>query len=537
MTLIVQSSDIVRTSSWVGAFSNDASATTTVGTGDELVVLNDVFVGSGGRVLDIRDVQDFDFTFYGTSHANGESLRMDLTTSTTSDFSFNYRVAIGDDATMTARSAIGLIGVLSTGAGVLDASSFANFSNAGSLVATHGGGMTFQTVGSVNFVNSGSMEAQISQTLRFRNVTDVTLVNTGSIVNFNADALNFDDGAVAMSIDVVNAHFVNSGTVYSPGFAYSSVATTSEYVSNSGSFLGGVSMSTLAVSELRNSGLIEGDVDTHYGHDLIVNTALIDGSVDMGGHNDTMHNSGVVSGDIDLGIGDDFYKAFGTGTVGGTIFGDAGADTIIGGDTADVIDGGDDNDVLQGRGGNDNISGGDGSDSIRGGAGDDNIAGNEGADTIKGGAGNDDINGGKGNDVLRGYGGDDNLEGGKDNDTLRGGAGDDTLNGGSGRDVMIGGVGNDTFVFNNVTDSTNNSNRDEVRFYDSGDIFDFEAVIGGTLDFIGSANFSGTGSELRVKEGTGGNSTIYVDADGDGSADMKILVRNTLGLTEGDFVL
>lgn len=48
--------------------------------------------------------------------------------------------------------------------------------------------------------------------------------------------------------------------------------------------------------------------------------------------------------------------------------------------------------------------------------------------------------------------------------------------------------------------------------------------------------FVGTGAEVRAGI-NGGNTIVRVDVDGDGSADMKIVVSGVAGLTEGDFIL
>ena len=57
------------------------------------------------------------------------------------------------------------------------------------------------------------------------------------------------------------------------------------------------------------------------------------------------------------------------------------------------------------------------------------------------------------------------------------------------------------------------------------------------MTFIGSSGFSGTAREVRVVENSSGNSTVYVDADADGVADMRIVLNNATGLDAGDFVL
>lgn len=140
--------------------------------------------------------------------------------------------------------------------------------------------------------------------------------------------------------------------------------------------------------------------------------------------------------------------------------------------------------------------------------------------------------------VLHSVSGDDDLSGEEGNDTLRGGSGDDTLEGGEECDLRVGNSGADAFVFASITDSTNNSDRDEIRYFEAADVIDLEGIVVDELIFLGSASFAGGGdAELRVRENSNGHSIVYVDTDGDGSGDMRILVSNHLGMSVSDFVL
>ncbi len=359
-------------------------------------------------------------------------------------------------------------------------------------------------------------------------------------------------------------------------------------LNNDGTINGLVSLSTLADS-LRNSGIINGDVVLGTGADLYhaSETGRVFGTIYGGSDNDTLIGANAddvidggdsddsISGgggydslfgqsgndtlrgndggdDINGGIGDDallggsgddiMWGGSGEDKLIGNagddeLSGESGLDLLVGGQGDDALFGGDDADELRGGHGNDDLAGENGDDALYGGAGDDALYGNAENDTVSGGSGNDELFGGSGNDVLRGNQESDTLNGGSGNDTLRGGVGDDTLIGGEGRDFLIGNAGADTFVFNDASESTNNSGRDEIRYFETGDLIDLAGVTVGPLDFIGGASFSGSANEVRVKEGAGGNSNIYVDIDGDGSADMRILVRGTLGLSESDFIL
>ena len=54
--------------------------------------------------------------------------------------------------------------------------------------------------------------------------------------------------------------------------------------------------------------------------------------------------------------------------------------------------------------------------------------------------------------------------------------------------------------------------------------------------FIGSAAFSHQAGQLRF-ETVGGQTSIHADIDGDGFADMQIMLQTAVALTAGDFVL
>jgi Ca2+-binding RTX toxin-like protein len=206
-------------------------------------------------------------------------------------------------------------------------------------------------------------------------------------------------------------------------------------------------------------------------------------------------------------------------------FGDAraGDDSILGGGGADIIAG----DALsQGGtasvlyGGDDTIDGGDGADLIAGDAlaydggtasstlgGSDLIYGGGGADTLYGDSSGTDSSGG--DDSLYGDGGADLILGGAGSDLLVGGGEDDTLDGGLGDDTLVGGGGGDSFVIGTgslgETDTVSDFSTGEGDLLDLGDLLIGASDVGTTLDDYLEVSFDGT------------NSTIAVDADGDGS--------------------
>jgi hypothetical protein len=157
-----------------------------------------------------------------------------------------------------------------------------------------------------------------------------------------------------------------------------------------------------------------------------------------------------------------------------------------------------------------------------------------------------------GPDALNGTANADAMMGQAGSDYLRGGAGDDFLIGGLGNDVLEGGAGADHFVFTAAADSRTLALRSDghkhlpdtiVDFAQGSDKIDLGAIdaIAGTaandaFAFIGSGAFTHQAGQLRFETG-GGRTSIFADLDGDGSADMQILLLAPVALTAGDFIL
>ena len=121
------------------------------------------------------------------------------------------------------------------------------------------------------------------------------------------------------------------------------------------------------------------------------------------------------------------------------------------------------------------------------------------------------------------------------NDTMDGGDGNDTLKGGLGIDEMSGGSGQDDFVFTRVSDSASGAEDTILDFTVGEDVLDFTGLVAGTLTVSILGSYTGSPG-LRTTEG-GGNTTVWVDADGDGSTDMRVLLAGTTGVTESDFLV
>ena len=132
--------------------------------------------------------------------------------------------------------------------------------------------------------------------------------------------------------------------------------------------------------------------------------------------------------------------------------------------------------------------------------------------------------------VIDGLGGNDQIDGEGGNDTLNGGDGDDNILGGSGRD---------TYLFD-VADGSIDTILGFDRNRDKIDLSDLDAIEGNAghdaFTNIGSAAFSGAAGELRVFR-QGNHVQIQGDVDGDGIADLLIVVQGATSLGSADLVL
>ncbi len=168
------------------------------------------------------------------------------------------------------------------------------------------------------------------------------------------------------------------------------------------------------------------------------------------------------------------------------------------------------------------------------------INGSAGTDVVKAAHTTNTINGGDGLDQLRGG----NLA-----DTINGGNDRDKIIGWGGADLLTGGSGNDVFRYLAATDSGIGANADIITDFTIGsDDFDFryldsdvgtEGLQPYALTFVGTTAFDGSGNaEIRYGT-TGGDITVELDLDGNGTADMQIVLQGIGGgtLTSADFLL
>ena len=193
---------------------------------------------------------------------------------------------------------------------------------------------------------------------------------------------------------------------------------------------------------------------------------------------------------------------------------------------------------------------------IEGTDGDDELIGSDGADIIYGYAGNDALYGLGGDDTLDGGAGNDLLVGFDGNDTLLGGDGDDELIGSAGSDRFVGGTGADLFVVriqaatDVITDfsgalvfSTNSQGR-VTRVPGEHDKIDLSRIdanvnLDGDQAFtLVQHGFTGVAGQAYSQYDSGtGVTSLFLDVNGDATADTTIQLLGHVNLTGADFLL
>lgn len=296
------------------------------------------------------------------------------------------------------------------------------------------------------------------------------------------------------------------------------------------------------------------------GNDFYIVDSLLDQIIEAvsGGTADSVRSDSL---SLDLANYANVEHALLLGTASLNLTGNGGVNRLDGNDGANTLDGKGGADTLAGGKGNDKYVT-DGLDTILEAA----FSAGGGIDTLSSSVtitlpanveilrllGGADINGtgSAAPDSIVGNTGLNILTGGGSNDTLNGKAGNDILIGGTGLDTLVGDTGADTFKYNAVADSrTGAANRDFINGFTRGsDKIDLSAIDANPFSandsaftFKGTAAFGTSGAasagQLRISFATGNFVILDADVQGDGIADMQIVVNGVMTLGAGDFVL
>jgi Ca2+-binding RTX toxin-like protein len=137
------------------------------------------------------------------------------------------------------------------------------------------------------------------------------------------------------------------------------------------------------------------------------------------------------------------------------------------------------------------------------------------------------------------------LFGGAARDTLKGGANADLIHGNLGADFLYGGGGADMFRIDKTAESSFSAADQIFDFTPGTDRIDLSRIDANTLvegnqafTWVGSGPSAGAGS-LRAYSYTGGAWIVEGDTNGDGQADLMILLvpQGPTPLGAGDFIL
>jgi Ca2+-binding RTX toxin-like protein len=168
--------------------------------------------------------------------------------------------------------------------------------------------------------------------------------------------------------------------------------------------------------------------------------------------------------------------------------------------------------------------------------------------TINGSTSDDAIKGAlQAANTINGGGGADQIRGGGQADIINGGDGNDKIIGANGADVLTGGTGADTFRFQAVSNSGIGAAADRITDFVIGTdrlaftLIDTDPVAPGDqgFAFIGTAAFGAGGAAQMRYVTSGADLLVQADVNGDGIADMEIVLQGLAGqtLTSGDFLL
>jgi len=557
MTSIVQTTDIIGTGRAV-----------TFGSGSPQITSGDLFyLTEGTRIISSNSEAfyahlvgasfSYDWNIDGFVYGNGKAI---YAYTNTDSADLDLKLTVGATGTLSSQTSYGIYmgsdGATSTGS--------INISNAGTIQSADGAGMFLFGVPEITISNSGSIRSNGDDTswnngIYLYNADQGSITNSGLIENIattgSSSGATIDDfAAVGVRSGGAGSDFTitNTGTIHGGSHSVY-MSTETSRLNNFGLLNGDVFFdNATGTGIINNSGSILGDVTLDTATDTVINSGTVSGAILMKGGNDTFDGRGGHVGDsVSGGTGDDTfiiddativlneYQAQGTDTVQSTVgwkLGDNFENLTLLGDGNIRGIGNSEVNTLTGNIGDNRLRGKGGNDIINGGEGDDKAWGAAGLETIHGDDGDDILHGGLNDDVIYGDNDNDVLYGNRNNDTLYGGNGADRLIGGLGRDTFYGGEGEDEFVFNRKNDSTDTVDADKISDFVIGeDVIDLSGLAG-SLNYIGTAGFSGAVGEVQAI-GSGGTTRVKIDLDGDGTADMKIMVVGTVGLTEADFLL
>ena len=335
-------------------------------------------------------------------------------------------------------------------------------------------------------------------------------ISLGKAMNFNAQLTSYIDGFTSTGFPyfVEDDQMIVTGTVAGKNtqmFVLDGSNLKYEFSSHTVSG----DLDTVTLGTLGNSYNTDGSFDLDgQGHITGHTSAITFDGLDL-------HNPAGVRGVVHEIVAELMY-------LGG--MSDRGAATFLGVVWGEAHD-------LHGSTGNDTYTGTRFGDRVAGDAGNDSLAGADGHDTINGGAGNDTVLGGNGNDRIVGDAGADRLFGD---------AGNDQITGGAGKDTMTGGTGKDTFVFSSTADSPNNA-RDTIADFASNDVLQLTAIDANTARAGNQAftivdKLDGHAGQLSLFSNASGT-TVFGDTDGDGAADIAIVLSGYLKFQTDDVLL
>ncbi len=436
---------------------------------------------------------------------------------------------------------------------------------------------SFDAIFRFPLANDGDVATEVSTTVRFYLSEDSVLdrhedLFVSSSVHFSLNPGEVDDFTFSVSIPddtTVGTYFL---------FAVADDDNVIEEVDETNNTVGPFKIEVSFFDNGDNTVELPvgGTHNAFAGNDSILGTDGVD-TILGGAGADTINGEG--SGDDLRGNGGN-----------DSLFGGAGSDFLYGGGGLDVLEGNGSDDFLFGGAGRDTLSGSLGSDELVGGGGADTILGAQSRDTAYGGGGRDEIYGGgasdllfggkdadevfggngddqmfgdAGADVLRGGANADFIFGGGGGDGLYGGRGADILFGGGGQDAMEGGTGRDVFTWLSVRDSgaafrnadvifdfTRGEDKLNLALLEvglttqnaidsalSGDFPEIDAD-GKIVEFIGRSDFTGDGRTAEVRWTMSSEGAMAeVDFNGNGSANMSVVLRGVTSLNADDFFL